>query len=247
MKGARLMCELFFKKERCCQSVTCIQPEHLERSDTNQLRQSGDVPLSGCFQELLLPPPRLSSLCSCTHQTLFENKGSWSTVMRSHQPLKKNKKNPHHFIPSSIVMISSSSVTSLGIWAVPLIMLEQASYRSSNRTISLRVQNEEKKKNMAITCHHSQKLQGGKREKSMTVIPNYSQLAEKRLHHKTQWTKQDLLFFNVLPFFQCRLLCAEVCPPCYSAHLHQHLPANMSHTANFTCSKYAPYCTQYTD
>lgn len=93
MKGARLMCELFFKKERCCQSVTCIQPEHLERSDTNQLRQSGDVPLSGCFQELLLPPPRLSSLCSCTHQTLFENKGSWSTVMRSHQPLKKNKKN----------------------------------------------------------------------------------------------------------------------------------------------------------
>lgn len=38
-----------------------------------------------------------------------------------------------------MVMISSSSVTSLGILAVPLIILAQALYWSSSRTISFRV------------------------------------------------------------------------------------------------------------
>lgn len=83
---------------------------------------------------------RLSSLLSAAAQTkhCFENQGSSPTIMTGHQSSLFLV--PHHFIPSSMVMISSSSVTSLGIWAVPLIMLAQASYRNSNSTIACGIQ-----------------------------------------------------------------------------------------------------------
>lgn len=93
---------------------------------------------------------RLVSLLSAAAQT----KHCFRRRAADPQQWEAIRKYSHHFIPSSIVMISSSSVTSLGIWAVPLIILAQASYRSSNRTISLRVHSKDSlKKNLTTTCH----------------------------------------------------------------------------------------------
>lgn len=120
-------------------------------------------------------------------------------------------------------MISSSSVTSLGIWAVPLIMLEQASYRSNNRTISWRGPKEGKKENLTITCHYSQ----ASMEEKEKVYDSDSHSVRK-IHCPSKALISIYIYEltgNVLPFSQCRLLCVEVCHPCCSADLHQHLPA----------------------
>lgn len=120
-------------------------------------------------------------------------------------------------------MISSSSVTSLGIWAVPLIMLEQASYRSNNRTISWRGPKEGKKRKIWPSLVITHRLQWRRRKRSMTVIP--TQWEKYTAHQKLLSRYIYELTGNVLPFSQCRLLCVEVCHPCCSADLHQHLPA----------------------
>lgn len=80
-------------------------------------------------------PPFSSSLSSLQLQQQKRRKGAFRRGQGQVTERSKGGET-HHFVPSSIVMISSSSVTSLGIRAAPLTMADEASYRSSARTIS---------------------------------------------------------------------------------------------------------------
>ena len=219
-------------KGRDAVKVLYILQKFLESLDADHLWQSGDVPLPGCLQKLLLPPPYRSSLCSCTDQTLFENKGHWSSVMSRK---KKKKLQSFHtlqhcndfIIFCDIFWDLSCSIDYAGTGIIP-----QQQQNNFLKGPKLR----ERKKD-TVACHHSKNFKRGRR-KSVAVIPTDTRAARRKGHQCKQdlslWCTSWLCFGNALPFAQCRLLCVEVCHPCCSADLHQHLPANVSHWVTFT-------------
>lgn len=136
-----------------------ILQKFLESLDADHLWQSGDVPLSGCFQKLLLPPPYRSSLCSCTDQTLFENKGHWSSVMSRK---KKKKLQSFHtlqhrndfIIFCDIFGDLSCSIDYAGTGIIP-----QQQQNNFLKGPKLR----ERKKD-TVACHHSKNFKEGEKE-----------------------------------------------------------------------------------
>lgn len=211
--------------------MKCSQNSSLwSAKDSDQLWQSWNVSLSGRFQKLLLSPPRLSPVCSCTNQKHnLRTKVSLPTVMRSHQsflfffkalPSFHTLQHGDDFVILRDVFGDlGRSIDYVGTGVVP----------QQQQNNLLKGFNVKKKWNKPLSILSSLKgFQWGKEGEtveSVTVIHIDKTLAERAAaYYDVESDREGRLSFS--PFFQWRLLCAEVCHPCYSANSHQRRPAN---------------------